>query len=394
MASDMDMRGFVPEPSGRGTIGILISCISTIFICVWTSLHPSIPLPSDIAPAYSTVPPFILDKFKLAITMLLVPEVMISAAVAEYLEVRWIVEDVNARYPSCSWTLTDAYFVSMNGYVYDKKALSHTRILALVREGYIDPIKSDSCAIHDRSKADTLAKIIACVQISWLMIQCLARAITHLPISTLELGVIGNASMAIIVYGIQWHKPKDIRNPTFLQQKNGQSTAVVIEASRSAYSLLGDDCTESTNGERIVHDSRGGDHHEGGEDRNTDRAMSFWRAVFERNRLVAYTALAITCLVFGGWHCLAWNFTFPSVAELWIWRVCSVACIIPGLVFVILYVVWIDATLDHISVLMFVLSGISMISRGTILVLMFIGLRRLPAGVFETVQWTTILPHF
>ncbi|KAH0606079.1 uncharacterized protein H6S33_003740 [Morchella sextelata] len=31
-----------PEPKGRGTIGILISCTATYIFCIWTSIHPNI----------------------------------------------------------------------------------------------------------------------------------------------------------------------------------------------------------------------------------------------------------------------------------------------------------------------------------------------------------------
>lgn len=33
---------YVPEPKGRGTLRLLISCIFTLVICVWTAIHPNI----------------------------------------------------------------------------------------------------------------------------------------------------------------------------------------------------------------------------------------------------------------------------------------------------------------------------------------------------------------
>jgi hypothetical protein len=35
--------GWVPEPQGRGTFGLVWSCFATIFICVWNALHLSLP---------------------------------------------------------------------------------------------------------------------------------------------------------------------------------------------------------------------------------------------------------------------------------------------------------------------------------------------------------------
>ncbi|KAK4211528.1 hypothetical protein QBC37DRAFT_12158 [Rhypophila decipiens] len=37
----MEMVEFVPEPNcGRGTIGILWSCFSTLFLVIWVACHP------------------------------------------------------------------------------------------------------------------------------------------------------------------------------------------------------------------------------------------------------------------------------------------------------------------------------------------------------------------
>lgn len=36
--------GWQSEPPGRGTYSILLTCLSTIFICVWTAYHPDVPL--------------------------------------------------------------------------------------------------------------------------------------------------------------------------------------------------------------------------------------------------------------------------------------------------------------------------------------------------------------
>jgi hypothetical protein len=35
--------GWNSEPQGRGTIGLVWSCLATIFICVWSALHLNLP---------------------------------------------------------------------------------------------------------------------------------------------------------------------------------------------------------------------------------------------------------------------------------------------------------------------------------------------------------------
>ena len=37
------MTGWVSEPTTRGTFGLLLSCILTLILCLWTSLHLNIP---------------------------------------------------------------------------------------------------------------------------------------------------------------------------------------------------------------------------------------------------------------------------------------------------------------------------------------------------------------
>jgi hypothetical protein len=39
--------GWTPEPDGRGTIGLVWSCLATIFICVWSALHLNLPAESE-----------------------------------------------------------------------------------------------------------------------------------------------------------------------------------------------------------------------------------------------------------------------------------------------------------------------------------------------------------
>ncbi|KAA1473511.1 hypothetical protein DENSPDRAFT_278761 [Dentipellis sp. KUC8613] len=408
MASDTDMRGFVPEPSGRGTIGILLSCVSTLIICIWTSVHPDVPA------SFS-------KKVTLAFMMLTAPEVILAFAIADYLEARGIAQEINAEFPACAWTTMDAYFEIMDGFVFDGRVVRHFEILDLMLEGEIDLVRSDSLGISDRSKADGIAKLIACVQIVWLMLQCLARAIEHMPISTLELGTVGYAFVAILIYGLQWQKPKDVRMPVVLQPRGSsrrrtsrRRTARAPETSQSTRSLSEDNAANG--GQRGEHhrlQQHGPRAEEGrdstsrrsnddrrwdGSDSGSDSASRTSKAAFlqfgiEHRDQIRNFSVAVTCLIFGGWHCVAWDFAFPSVAELWIWRVCSIVTMVPGVVITI-WLVRGHPEAGVVKRLMSVNYAVYALSREAIVVLMFIGLRRLPAGVFDTVKWTTFLPHF
>ncbi|KAA1473473.1 hypothetical protein DENSPDRAFT_839949 [Dentipellis sp. KUC8613] len=407
------MRGFVAGPSTRGTLDILWACVSTIIICTWTSIHPDVHTPKSLRHADQEV---LLSKAMLALVMLITPEVILAIAVSEFLEVHNVVRDVNAAFPACAWTLTDGYFAVMNGYVYDGQVVDATRVLALMRSGAIDPVPSDVQALWDRSKADALAKFIACVQVVWLMVQCLARTVEGLPMSTLELGTVGYAFITVAAYGFQWHKPKDIRTYTVLQPKAGAAaSAGAIPSVRSAVELTpltttnnAEDHAGSTSGSHECIIRAEEDH---ANDRNNElvdleRQRSTipndsntpipapnisWAAALsiEYERTIVYLVFAVASPVYGIWHCLAWNFAFPSRAEMWLWRIDSVVCVTAGTVSLVL--IWYYNR--NLTAWLMLLLFAHIATRLIILVEMFIGLRSLPAGVFQTVRWTTLIPH-
>lgn len=38
-----DFVGFVGDPNGRGTTSLVISCLLTLLLCVWSALHLNVP---------------------------------------------------------------------------------------------------------------------------------------------------------------------------------------------------------------------------------------------------------------------------------------------------------------------------------------------------------------
>jgi hypothetical protein len=54
--------------------------------------------------------------------------------------------------------------------------------------------------IDDKSKADTLQKVLVLIQVSWMVIQCTARRISDLPLTLLEIHTLVHVVCAIILY--------------------------------------------------------------------------------------------------------------------------------------------------------------------------------------------------
>ena len=76
---------------------------------------------------------------------------------------------------------------------------------------YVPDIEKD--AILDRSKADRLAKGLACLQASWMIVQCTGRLVAQLPVTFLEINTLGHAICALLIYLFWIEKPLDVQDP-------------------------------------------------------------------------------------------------------------------------------------------------------------------------------------
>lgn len=84
----------------------------------------------------------------------------------------------------------------------------------LARCGHLPYIFESS--ITDKSKADSLAKLLVCIQAVWCLLQYISRLASQLPVTLLELHTLGHALCAITIYMSWWHKPLDVMDPHVL----------------------------------------------------------------------------------------------------------------------------------------------------------------------------------
>ncbi|THZ06595.1 hypothetical protein D6C93_01402 [Aureobasidium pullulans] len=263
-----------PEPHGRGTFGILSSCITTLVLCVYTAVHLNIPEHGKERQQY-------FRKFGWVILGLLAPEIVAWNAWEQYRTASRITQDVHKAYPptltspwykrfwaSCKraprrwfstgldtkecldsqiplgslntdpsahrhpWTLTHGFYAAMGGFVIQAKDLGPsygTGAFVLSEQGIEWLAKTEPESIPnipesevlDKSKASTLTKTIVCLQALWFCIQCIARLSQGASISFLELNVLGHCLCAFATYAIWWEKPFDVSRPTSLSVSDG-----------------------------------------------------------------------------------------------------------------------------------------------------------------------------
>lgn len=83
----------------------------------------------------------------------------------------------------------------------------------LAKHGHFVDISDD--VIRDKSKADMLAKSLVCIQVSWMLVQTIARKVAGYPITLLEVHTLVHVACAIAMYGLWFQKPLDIRDPAW-----------------------------------------------------------------------------------------------------------------------------------------------------------------------------------
>lgn len=76
--------------------------------------------------------------------------------------------------------------------------LSVNGVLQLARMGYFLPIERSK--INDKSKADTLQKMLVMTQVTWMATQCIFRLGYGLPISLLEIHTMVHVICAVVMF--------------------------------------------------------------------------------------------------------------------------------------------------------------------------------------------------
>jgi hypothetical protein len=85
----------------------------------------------------------------------------------------------------------------------------------LAKCGHLPNIQKND--IVDKSKADSLAKSLACLQAGWMVVQVIGRAVLGLHVTLLEVNTLGHVLCALLTYLLWWNKPRQIYEPTNLE---------------------------------------------------------------------------------------------------------------------------------------------------------------------------------
>lgn len=388
---------FTTEPRGRGTVGLLFSCIVTFAFCVWTAVHPNIIV--DATERHR-----IFYKTVLMIISILVPEGVILCAYGQRREALRLHKAWQRKYPEQRDYLgmDGAFFVVMGGFVIDRvrndsvnqhvrsrrrkqsyytATLTPAGFLCYLESGQIDHRTFDKRDIVDKGKADTIAKLISSSQALWLFVQCLARWKARLPLtlvramqflfklkadgSKLEIHVLIQVVCTLIIYICWWKKPLDAYNPIRITISSIHGTIVPLQGKTEMElkELEAIRTPRPMNRPWVVKQRPSGivsvtskafyditiyvDQNDPEEVESADielrhrylQVYTLTPSIQAKDTILGMTPMhagGVILGLVGLLHAAAWNVHFPTVLEKWLWRGCSIGmCLFPfGAVFI------------------------------------------------------------
>ncbi|KAG1725374.1 hypothetical protein EDB19DRAFT_1833797 [Suillus lakei] len=410
---------------------IVSSCMLTLFACVYSAIHPNSPGPKDSRFR------ILVQRLGIMITALLAPELIVTWAMRQWLSAREITRQFETSYSNdlqpwrepdntprgflvvlreCAqsvpmflwhfpgalaksvkayfseqsedytWTQTHSFFLLMGGFILydadgnvgDYHTLQPDEVLWLIRGGYIVAPTLTANQINDQSKGNFISKGLIILQ--------------------LEAGTLAFAVLNFLTYAVWWNKPLDVQcvHPVRWTQNSAQTGLNLVEhfiddsPKRNAFAAL-----KIVNpifyplleliSYRDIPTSR------------TLRVPTFDGCIRLKNseKTALRFAGLLMATIFGGIHCMAWSFTFPTFVEKVLWRTSAVAIFfIPCLSLLTFLRLQARDTPVRVDIRIYVFYAmLYFAARAILLVLMFTTLRNLHADAYTALLWMSLVPH-
>lgn len=426
--SSTQYEGWVSSPNGRGTFDIIWSCLVTIFLCTWTSLHLNVPA------LHEHYWQRCARKFKWMVQAIMAPELVVGFAAGQKVEARRSVELwKSSGFPQ--WTIRHGFYANMGGFILQSKDFKSYPVNAkqlhyLVTRDYTPYPSITAKEVWDKSKQDGFQKTLTLLQTGWFVIQCLGRAIQHLPMTSMELTTFSFVFCTFAAY-YQWSdKPLDVESPTIIEIE-ATTAQILLEANspdaEKPYSQTPLDFVDNQSPSWLTEIQPHLHFRMGPRQRPLPRFTNDRFPVIGAGPdaiFVFIIILAYCCL-----HFIAWNFSFPTHVEKILWRAACITIVTTTFIFLACETYqdghrlgrwerWYIKLFPQRSgglqrmntmqkrmrerefiplwefVIMLPVTMVYTVARIYIVVEVFVSLRALPAGAFDSVQWSNFVPHF
>ena len=172
---DNRVHGWVGQPNNRGTIDIIWTSFATIFVSTYVILCLNVPSEGE---SWWNIAHRRILWIGVSIAG---PEFVLVATAGQWVAAKRSVKEFRgAGYEA--WTMKHAFFADMGGIEVNPPDFVPFRVNAkqlhyLVTKGHLPYPNILLKEVWDKSKQDTIAKIITCAQITYLILQCIGRAL-------------------------------------------------------------------------------------------------------------------------------------------------------------------------------------------------------------------------
>lgn len=368
---------FVSTPNVRGSLQIVWLCLSTLIICCYQVLHLNVNPGRRFA---------VLRDAAWSLLAVAAPEIILYGAILELV----VAKQALGRFQSSSklsgckmeWTLTHMFYVNAFGVVLRKdsqtQAMDVTTLLETIEKDLVSPeppLTSDE--IMDKSKDSAFARGIAILQLLYFYVEFFARMGSAKAVTQLELSVASIAIYSVITYICLWHKPKGVGVPTYVQ--------VPELLTREREVKVGELMDREAGTYRVeVEVITFGFPHELSE--GLESLVLRW---FGSDFLLCLISIPL-----GAVHLAAWNFEFPTVPDMWVWRISSILCTAVVPVAFIFLKTPLFAGFGMDDTVLLIITAIYVLARMAITIECIRCLFFLPQSAFEASSWAASLPHF
>lgn len=331
------LQGWTSSPDGRGSFGILWSCVVCIGLSTWSAICLNVPNPTD------TIWTRLKRKCWITFIAVMGPEYLLGFALGEWQSARQSVAEFRKLRQDDRWTIRHAFFADMGGFSLRTNDniqffLNTKHILWLVKHKVIssnefeDKFLLDIKTIDDRNKSNSFIRVVAVFQAIWFCINLIARGAQHLSVTTLEITTVGMIIDSVILYYIWKDKPADIELTEIINTHLNLETILSLEEDSAARtrpylrSPLGFASHDVSTFNLIYHYLM-----------NIIKGIypKYWITTLEKSHGrrsdndvlplngVAMVIGVLATIVFLSINFIPWNFTFPTSTERLLWRVSS-----------------------------------------------------------------------
>lgn len=220
---------YISDPDGRGTLSLVLSCLLTLILCVWSAVHPNVPAQERRGSLKATI----LFTTKWILAGIYAPELVVFVAWRQWCSARMLQRHIDQLPDALSktdanrgtakvgshkpkWTMVHSFFACAGGFAVEldslrdavppsqsdyggnvdetarptRLTLTARGVLFLAENGWLPTVYREE--IDDKSKANDLAKAAVIIQAAWMLVQVIGRLAAKLPVTLLEINTVAH----------------------------------------------------------------------------------------------------------------------------------------------------------------------------------------------------------